>query len=152
MVQSIYEYKVKWGDTDAAGIVFYPNFYKLMDQATAELFHALGFSLSQIYAKEKIAMPILETHCVFKSPAFFEDSLQVITKVLELREKVYKLGHEFYRGETLLANGYEIRAWTSFGQGKPKAESIPETIREALSSSNLVSPNTRYPMLQETEG
>ena len=31
-----YSFKVRWGDTDAAGIVFYPNFYKWMDEATHE--------------------------------------------------------------------------------------------------------------------
>lgn len=27
-----YRVKVHWGDTDAAGIVFYPNYYKWMDE------------------------------------------------------------------------------------------------------------------------
>ncbi|MET3289272.1 UNVERIFIED_CONTAM: 4-hydroxybenzoyl-CoA thioesterase [Brevibacillus sp. OAP136] len=133
MFQSIYTYKVKWGDTDAAGIVFYPNFYKWMDQATGELFHALGFSLNQLFSEDKIGLPLLETHCTFKSPAFFEDSLQIVTKVLDLRDKVFKLGHEIYRGETLLASGYEVRAWTSFEQSKPKAVSIPEAFKASLS-------------------
>jgi acyl-CoA thioester hydrolase len=29
-----YIFKVEWGDTDAAGIVYSPNDYKWMDQAT----------------------------------------------------------------------------------------------------------------------
>lgn len=116
----------------------FTNFYKWMDEATGELFHSLGYSLSQLFVEEKMAMPLLETHCVFKSPAFFEDLLRVETKVLELRDKVLKLGHEFYRGETLLASGYEVRAWTTFAQGKPKAISIPDSVREALISSSMV--------------
>ncbi|MGD8191459.1 acyl-CoA thioesterase [Brevibacillus ginsengisoli] len=139
MVQTIYEYKVKWGDTDAAGIVFYPNFYKWMDQATSELFYQLGFPLSKYFVEQKIGLPLLETHCVFKSPALFEDSLQIVSKVEELREKVFRVNHEFYRGETLLASGYEVRAWTSFHQSKPKAVPIPEEVRKALSAESVIS-------------
>ncbi|MED4752506.1 thioesterase family protein [Brevibacillus choshinensis] len=132
MVQSIYEYKVKWGDTDAAGIVFYPNFYKWMDQATGDLFYSLRYPLSKLFAEQKIGLPLLETYCEFKSPAFFEDSIHIMTNIVDVRDKVIKLTHEFFRGETLLASGYEVRAWTSFGQGKAKADSIPDEVRAAL--------------------
>ena len=29
-----YRFKIRFGDTDAAGIVFYPNYYRWMDEAT----------------------------------------------------------------------------------------------------------------------
>ncbi|MET3291103.1 UNVERIFIED_CONTAM: 4-hydroxybenzoyl-CoA thioesterase [Brevibacillus sp. OAP136] len=132
MLKSENTFKVAWGDTDAAGIVFYPNFYKWMDQATGELFHSIELPLSSLFVHEKIALPLLETHCVFKRPACFEDEIHVETQVLELRDKVFKLEHAFYRGETLLASGYEVRAWTYFGEGSPKAVTIPESVRASL--------------------
>lgn len=33
-----YTFKVRWGDTDPAKIVFFPNFYRWMDEATHEFF------------------------------------------------------------------------------------------------------------------
>ncbi|MFM1653573.1 acyl-CoA thioesterase [Brevibacillus sp. B_LB10_24] len=139
MCHFIYNYKVKWGDTDAAGIVYYPNFYKWMDQAAHEMFNHLGFAVSKLFTEEKVGLPLLETHCEFKSPALFEDQLEVRTTVAEVRDKVIRLTHEFFRGGHLIANGYEVRAWTTFAEDNLKAVSIPEQVREALSNMKRVS-------------
>jgi 4-hydroxybenzoyl-CoA thioesterase len=126
-----YPLKVRWGDTDAAGIVFYPNFYKWMDEATHEYFTAIGFPTSTLYTEEQIATPLLEANCQFKSPLFFEDNVTVRSSVVELRQKVFKISHQFVRDEKIVAEGYEFRAWTSFKE-KPKACPIPDKIREKM--------------------
>ena len=37
-----YKLKVEWGDCDPYGIVFYPNFYKWMDNAQWNYFKKIG--------------------------------------------------------------------------------------------------------------
>jgi 4-hydroxybenzoyl-CoA thioesterase len=136
MYKTTYQYKVKWGDTDAAGIVYFPNFYKWIDQATHELFYSLGFPVSKLFGEQKIGLPLLETHCEFKTPAFFEDCLDIVTTVVEVRNKVIRFTHEFFRNETLIASGYSVRAWTSF-EGQPKAVPIPDHVRAKLIHSQI---------------
>ncbi len=131
-----YDFKVKWGDTDAAGIVFFPNFYKWMNESTHELFHSAGYPASKLFEKEKIGLPLLETHCNFKSPLVFEDKVVLYSTVEEVRNKVIRVGHKFYKENQLIAEGYEVRAWTSF-KGKPKAEVIPEEVRNKLKPVEL---------------
>jgi 4-hydroxybenzoyl-CoA thioesterase len=126
-----YSFKVRWGDTDTAKIVFFPNFYKWMDEATHEFFAELGTPTSELFATENIGIPLLESKCTFKTPLLFEDVVVVKTEVLELHNKVFKLAHTFYREDTLIAEGYTLRAWTSF-EGKPKAVPISEDILEKL--------------------
>ena len=126
-----YLFKVRFGDTDAAGIVFFPNFYKWMDEASHEFFTKLGYSTSKLLSVEKVSTPLLESKCEFKKPLFFEDEVVLRTEVLEIHNKVFKLAHTFYRGQTLIATGYTLRAWTLF-EDRPKAIPIPETIREQL--------------------
>ena len=58
-----YSFKVRWGDTDAAGIVFYPNFYKWMDEATHEFLAAIGFSTTFLLTEHQTATPLLEANC-----------------------------------------------------------------------------------------
>jgi len=126
-----YSFKVRFGDTDAAGIVFFPNFYKWMDEATHEFFTELGHPTSELLSKERIGTPILDSRCEFKTALFFEDEVVVKTEVIEIHNKVFKLSHTFYRGETFIAEGYTLRAWTSFKE-KPKALPIPDHIHEKL--------------------
>ncbi len=125
----VYNRIVQFGDTDAAGIVFYPNFFRWMDEATHHLFRTKGYPQSELTAKEKVAIPIVEAHCQFKSPGFFENELQIKSRVVEVKEKVFKVSHSFWHGERFLAEGYEVRAWTDFSGDKPKAVPIPEEYR-----------------------
>ncbi|KOS68824.1 4-hydroxybenzoyl-CoA thioesterase [Lysinibacillus contaminans] len=126
-----YSFKVRFGDTDAVAIVFFPNFYRWMDEATHEFFTELGHPTSELLSIEKISTPLLDSKCEFKTPLFFEDEVIVKTEVAEIHNKVFKLSHTFYRGETLVAEGYTLRAWTSF-KGQPKAFEIPDYIRKKL--------------------
>ncbi|ARK32572.1 acyl-CoA thioesterase [Halalkalibacter krulwichiae] len=126
-----YSFRVKWGNTDAAGIVFYPNFYKWMDEATHEYFTAIAFPSSTLFVEQQVGTPLLEANCQFKSPLFFEDQVTVRSVVVELHQKVFKISHTFLRNEKLIAEGFEIRAWTSFKE-KPKAYPIPDQVREKM--------------------
>jgi len=126
-----YRFDVKWGDTDAAGIVFYPNFYKWMDEATHHFFAAAGFPSSRLLTERQTIIPLLEAHCQFKSPLQFEDEVEVQSEIQELRKKVFKIGHRFIKDGQPVAEGYEIRAWAHFNE-KPKAFPIPEDIKEIL--------------------
>lgn len=126
-----YLFQVRWGDTDAAGIVFYPNFYKWMDEATHEYLSAIGFPSSKLFADQHIGVPILEANCLFKKPLMFEDQVVVNSSVEELQNKVFKIKHVFLKEDQIVAEGYELRAWTSF-KDKPKAHPIPNEIREKM--------------------
>ena len=126
-----YSFKVRWGDTDPATIVFFPNFYRWMDEATHEFLTELGHPTSELMEQERISVPLLESNCKFKTPLVFDDEAVVITEVVEIHNKVFKLSHSFYRGDTFIAEGFTLRAWTSF-DGKPKAVTIPASIREKL--------------------
>ncbi|WHY78566.1 thioesterase family protein [Neobacillus sp. WH10] len=126
-----YHFQVRWGDTDAAGIVFYPNFYKWMDEATHEFLTKIGSPSSKLYTEQQIGVPLLEATCKFMSPLFFEDHVVVQSTVKELHNKVFKIQHVFVKGVKTVAEGYEIRAWTSF-KGKAKAYPIPEDIRRKM--------------------
>ena len=130
-----YSFKVRWGDTDAAGIVFYPNFYKWMDEATHEFLAAIGLPSSTLYSEQQVSVPLLEANCQFKSPLFFEDDVIVRSSVVEMQRKVFKISHKFFKGEKIVAEGYEIRAWTSFKE-KPKAYPIPDEVREKMMPEN----------------
>ncbi|OQP05255.1 4-hydroxybenzoyl-CoA thioesterase [Geobacillus sp. 46C-IIa] len=126
-----YHFQVRWGDTDAAGIVFYPNFYKWMDEATHHFFAELGYPTTILF-EQKIGLPILEAKCQFRFPLVFGGEVRICSAITELREKVFQIVHEFYERETVVAVGYEMRAWASFADGRPKAVPIPTEVKQVL--------------------
>lgn len=132
-----YIFKVRFGDTDAAGIVFYPNFYKWMDEATHEFISNSGIKSERLFKEMNINVPLLEAKCKFIKPLFFEDIVTIKSEITELHKKVLKITHLFYRNNECIAEGYEVRAWTSF-QEKPKAVEIPEEIRQKMIAKNTL--------------
>jgi acyl-CoA thioesterase FadM len=61
--------KVHWSDTDAAGIVWFPNFFGWFEDAEEELFvAALGRTRQSILDALSFAMPRVEAQAKYHSP------------------------------------------------------------------------------------
>lgn len=131
-LKNIHQIKVYFGNTDAAGIVFYPNFYEWMDQASAEFLGKAILPTSRLFKEKNILLPLLETFCEFHSPLFFEDVVEIHSEVTEINDKTFKLVHEFKREGKTVAKGYEIKAWTTKIDGTLKAIPIPNEVRRLL--------------------
>lgn len=61
--------KVHWSDTDAAGVVWFPNFLGWFEDAEEELFNSLGRRRQALLDTHHFGMPRVEAHVKFRSPA-----------------------------------------------------------------------------------
>ncbi len=133
---SLLEYRVRWGDTDAAGIVFYPNYFRWFDDAGHEFLRAAGLPQEVLWEEHQILLPILEAGCRFWTPVFYNDLLAIHTTVTELRTRTFRLEHRVLRGEEPTGTGFEVRAWarrSAESKGKLELAPIPDDIRALLS-------------------
>ena len=133
-----YEIKVQFGDCDPAGIVFFPNFSKWMDAASLHFFMECGVPPWRELKKTTaiVATPLLEIHTKFMLPATYGETLQVHTSVEEWRDKVFIQKHVVMRGDTVLCEGRETRAFVIHPPGEPdriKAIPIPADIQAKCS-------------------
>ena len=60
--------KVHWSDTDAAGVVWFPNFLRWFEDAEEELFASLGRSRQSLLDSHHFGMPRVEVHSKFRAP------------------------------------------------------------------------------------
>lgn len=61
--------KVHWSDSDAAGVVWFPNFLGWFEDAEEELYAALGKTRQALLTELAFAMPRVEAQIRFASPA-----------------------------------------------------------------------------------
>lgn len=122
------KFQIQWGDTDRAGIVYYPNYYKWFDMAGHNFFRSVNLSPKYLEEEKEIIIPLLEAKCTFENPLYYDDDVTVRTNVEKITSKTIHLRHEVYRGTTRTGHGYEIRAWASISGGQMKAVPIPEEI------------------------
>lgn len=134
----IYEVKVHFGDCDPAGIVFFPNFCKWMDESSLHFFMSCGVPPWRELVKTRgiVGTPLLEIHTKFLRTATYGETIQIHTSVREWRNKVFIHKHLVMRGDTLLCEGEETRAFVVRPPGEPdriKAIAVPEDIKALCS-------------------
>ncbi|QGQ46350.1 acyl-CoA thioesterase [Metabacillus sediminilitoris] len=122
------ELLVNWGDTDKAGIVYYPNYFKWFDIAGHQFFRSCDLSPRQLEEERQIIVPMLDARCSFEKPLLYEDVITIKTQVAEINNKTIKLNHEVFRGETRTGFGYELRGWVKQTNNVIKAVPIPEDV------------------------
>ena len=130
----IHRVQVHFGDCDPAGIVFFPNFSRWMDQASLAYFMACGVPPWRELLKTRgiVGTPLLEIHTRFLKPATYGETIEVHTTVESWAAKTFRHRHRVLRGEDLLCEGTEVRAFVERHPDAPdriRAIPIPEDIK-----------------------
>jgi YbgC/YbaW family acyl-CoA thioester hydrolase len=128
--------KVRWGEADPAGIVFYPRFYEWFDLGTEALFESIGLAWPQMFRAERIVgVPIVESGARFASPVRYGDVVRIETTVAEVREKTFRVEHAVSVDARRCATGFEVRAWVTRPEspgGALAAKPIPADVAARL--------------------
>lgn len=101
--------RVRYGETDQMGYVYYGYYAMYYEVARVESLRQLGLTYRELEAMG-VMMPVLENHSKFLAPARYDDLLRIVTT---LREKPgvkirfeYEIFNEnnalIHKGETLL--------------------------------------------------
>jgi 4-hydroxybenzoyl-CoA thioesterase len=131
---NIHRVAVQFGDCDPAGIVFFPNFSRWMDESSLAFFMACGIPPWRELVKTRgiIGTPLLEIHTRFLKPATYGEEIQVHTTVEEWAVKTFRQRHVVRRGDTVLCEGTEVRAFCVRDKDDPdriRAIAIPEDLK-----------------------
>lgn len=135
---NVHRVEVQWGDCDPAGIVFFPNFSRWMDQASLAFFRACGLPpWRELEATRGIVgTPLLEIHTRFYKPASYGETIEVHTLIEAWAAKTFRHQHRVLRGETLLCEGTEVRAFVQRDPADParlRALPVPEDLKSMCS-------------------
>lgn len=115
----IHQIRVIFGDTDQMGIVYYANYYRFFEASRAALLRAHGKRNSDMLAWG-VALPVIESHCRYRSPARYEDLLDVTVQVEEIRGASLRFGYEVHTEGRLLVDGYTVHACVHPEGGRPR--------------------------------
>jgi 4-hydroxybenzoyl-CoA thioesterase len=128
--------RVRWSDSDPAGIVFYPRFFEWYDLGTEALFEALGLPWPELFPRYAIVgVPIVESGSTFVGPVRYGDLVTIRSTVAWVKGKTFRMEHEITVGGILCARGFEIRAWVARPEqphGRLRAAPIPEDVVRRL--------------------
>lgn len=117
--------RVAFAETDMAGIVHFANFYRYMEEAEHGFFRSVGRSISETQPDGTvIGWPRVSAACSFRSPAFYDDLVEVHVAVERIGVKSLTMRYDFRRDVEPLAKGTMKIVCCRFRPGGPMT-SIP---------------------------
>ena len=88
------EERVRWGDVDAAGIIFYGSYIRFFEIAETELFRAAGLPYGVVFDELNIWLPRVHLECDFHRAAQLDDLLEVSVWVGKIGTTSLRLNFE----------------------------------------------------------
>jgi len=96
--------RVRYADTDSAGVCYYANYLAFFEVARVELLRRLGVPIREAEARGAV-FPCVEARVRYHRPAFLDDLLTVALWVTEVRRSTFSFGYEVTRDGELVASG-----------------------------------------------
>ena len=88
------EERVRWGDVDAARIIFYGAYIRFFEFAETELFRSVGLPYGTIFDQLDVWLPRVHIECDFHRAARLDDLLEVCVFVGHIGNKSLRLNFE----------------------------------------------------------
>lgn len=124
----------EWGDCDPAGIVFYPRYFGWMDAGFQALLRARGLSQQTLRERFGTVTPLVEVGASFRGPVRPGDALTVAIDVEAWEERRFRVSYAFDAGESVVAEGFEVRAWANLAaDGTLRGARVDPIFRQLLS-------------------
>ena len=126
------EERVRWGDVDAASIIFYGAYIRFFEFAETELFRAVGLPYSVMFEELDIWLPRVHLECDFHHAAQLDDLLEVSVFVGRIGNKSMRLDFEVRRKdeEELIATAHFVLA--AVKKDTFEKVTVPDELRKRL--------------------
>ena len=129
------EIRASWGDCDAAGIIFYPNYFRWFDECTQALLRSVGMDQRSLRDEFGIVgTAAVDASARFTAPVSYGDLLRATSYVERWGTSSFTVYHRIDRGaDGMAAEGREVRIWAKRGaDGRLRTEPIPAAFRRLL--------------------
>lgn len=123
---------MRWGDVDAASIIFYGAYIRFFEFAETELFRAVGLPYGVIFDELDIWLPRVHLECDFRHAAQLDDLLEVSVYVGRFGNKSMRLNFEVRRKgvDILIAEAHFVLA--AVRRDSFETVPIPATLKTRL--------------------
>ncbi len=90
--------RVRYGETDKMGIVYYGNYALYLEEGRTEWLRTLGFSYKYMEA-HNVELPVVNLNINFKQPAYYDDLITVTSTLKEIPTVKIEFYYEIHNQE-----------------------------------------------------
>ncbi len=107
MFASEMKIRVRYGETDRMGYVYYGNYAEYFEVARVEALRELGMNYKDM-EDSGIMLPVYTLSVKYLKPAFYDDMLTIKTSIKEIPMARITFSHEIYNEKNELLNTGEV--------------------------------------------
>ena len=122
-------FKVYYEDTDSGGVVYYANYLKFLERARTDAITSLDFSNNKLVENFGIFIIVKSCNLNFLRPAKLEDNLDIISKVIEVKNVSIKMKQNIFVNDSMIVEA-EILLASVNNEGKPSK--LPDEFKNEL--------------------
>ena len=104
-----YTIRIRYGDTDQMGVVYYGNYARFYEIGRMETLRSLGLSYLRWEEEYGIIMPVVSLESRFMYPARYDDEIRIKTTLSELPSKLIRFEHRLFNQRGILVNTGEVK-------------------------------------------
>jgi acyl-CoA thioester hydrolase len=89
--------RVRYAETDQMGVVYHANYLVWFEVGRVEFLRAKGLSYKEMELEEGCAIAVVEASARYRSPARYDDELDIETELITARGAVVRFGYRVVR-------------------------------------------------------
>lgn len=131
MIHSISKIRVRYAETDRMDVVYHSNYLIWFETARILMLDEIGMPYSEIEARG-LFLPVLTVSAEYKSPARFDDQLEIHLFMKKKPRARIHFDYEVRRGDELLAIGQSSHGFMDrSGKGQRPPEDLVKLMEAA---------------------
>lgn len=127
----VYQTKIKLHETDAAGLLFFSNQFKLIHDAYESLLEVIGFGFAELIKEKDFFLPIVHAEADFKAPLFVGDLIEIKVKVEKIGKTSFTFTYQLLNAKDILVGTAQTVHVTMDKKSQTKIP-LPSSLREKI--------------------
>lgn len=137
----VYQTKIKLHETDAAGLLFFSNQFKIIHDAYESLLETIGYDFAQLIRDRDIFLPIVHAESDYRAPLFVGDAVSIQVSVDKIGKTSFSLAYKLLNAkQKLVGTGRTVHV--AVNKSTRKKIILPKDLRtkiQKLSKQKCVS-------------
>lgn len=104
-----YTIRIRYGDTDQMGYVYYGNYPRFYEIGRMELLRSLDLSYVKWEEELGIIMPVVSMEARYLYPARYDDELRIKTILKELPSKMISFDYRIFNQRGIMVNKGNVK-------------------------------------------
>lgn len=131
MFRHSYHKRVRYGETDQMGYLYYGHYPLLYEIGRVEAIRSLGLSYKVLEEEYKVMMPVISVEAKYHKPALYDDNLRIDTILLNMPGRIIDFDFEIFNSSNDLLHTAKVKlVFVNMNTGK--MVTAPDYLKNAL--------------------